>query len=123
MARCATGPSLAPLPDPALSKEEKPEVEPAPGPGRLASLQLTEHARLLIEEKKPDEAIRTLERAVNLYPTNGGNYYYLAEAWLLKGNVREAGEFHGIAAMYLRGRGEWKVRLTNQREKISKASR
>jgi hypothetical protein len=48
-----------------------------------------------LRSNKPDEAVRTLERAVNLHPTNGGNYYYLAEAWLMKGNVRQAREFMG----------------------------
>jgi predicted Zn-dependent protease len=82
-----------------------------------------EQARLLIQENRPDEAVRTLERAVNLHPTNGGNYYYLAEAWLMKGNVRQAREFHGLAAVYLRDHAEWKNRLKTQQERISGGSR
>jgi len=78
-----------------------------------------EQARNLIRENKPDEAIRTLERAVNLHPANGGNYYYLAEAWLLKGNVRQAAEFHRLAEMSLRDNSEWKSRLRAQQEAIS----
>jgi len=94
-----------------------------PGPAGFASLQLMEQARVLLENNKPDEAIRTLERAVNLHPTNGGNYYYLAEAWLMKGNVRQAREFSGLAALYLRDHDEWRSRLRSQEEKIFKRSR
>ena len=93
-------------------------MEPAPGPRTLASLELTELARNLILENKPDQAIRTLERAVNLHPANGENYYYLAEAWLLKGNVKQAGEFHRLAQMYLRDNSDWKSRLRAQKDAI-----
>ncbi len=43
-----------------------------------AALKLTEQARLSLESRKPGEAIRILERAVNLDPGNGRNYYFLA---------------------------------------------
>jgi predicted Zn-dependent protease len=99
------------------------ELKPTPGPAGLASLQLMEQARVLLERNKPDEAIRILERAVSLHPTNGGNYYYLAEAWLRKGNVRQAREFSGLAVLYLRDHGEWTSRLRGQEERISRGSR
>ena len=99
------------------------EVESRPGPARLASLQLMEQGRMLLGDNKPDEAIRILERAVNLHPGNGGNYYYLAEAWLMKGNVRQAGEFNALAAMYLRDQGEWRGRLLSQEKRIFGRSR
>lgn len=94
-----------------------------PGPAGFASLQLMEQARVLLESNKPDEAIRTLERAVNLHPANGGNYYYLAEAWLMKGNVRQAREFNALAAIYLRDHGEWRSRILSQEERISRRAR
>jgi hypothetical protein len=60
--------------------EEHHEPEKTPGPRAAASLQMTEQGRKLLEQKKVDEAIKVLERAVNLNPSNGQNYYYLAEA-------------------------------------------
>jgi predicted Zn-dependent protease len=84
----------------------------------VASLSLTEQARVLLESGKPDDAIRTLERAVNLNPSNGRNYYYLAEAWLRKGNPNQAGEFNRLAAMYLRADPDWMDRVKTQDERI-----
>jgi predicted Zn-dependent protease len=104
-------------------EEERLEIEARAGPRSVASLQLMEQGRLLIQEEKPDEAIRTLERAINLHPTNGGIYYYLAEAWLMKGNLHQAKEFHGFAAMYLRDHAQWRSRLKIQQETISRRSR
>jgi predicted Zn-dependent protease len=116
-------PSPVSFPEPLPQEEEKLEIETTADPRSVASLQLMEQARLLLQEGKPDEAIRTLERAVNLHPTNGGIYYYLAEAWLMKGNLHQAGEFHGFAAIYLRDHAQWKSRLKTQQEKISRRSR
>lgn len=83
-------------------------------------MQFTEQARLLIQQNKPDEALRVLERAVALYPTNGRNYYYLAEAWLMKGNIPQAREFNSLAALYLRDEPEWTIRVKVQQERIRK---
>lgn len=86
-------------------------------------MQLIEQAQRLIREGKPDEAVRTLERALNLHPTNGEAYYYLAEACLLKGNFQQAGEFHGFAVIYLRDHAQWAGRLKAQEEMIFRKSR
>jgi len=56
-------------------------------PRALAALQLTEQGRMFLENNQPDDAIGILERALNLNPDNGRNYYYLAEAWLMKWNI------------------------------------
>ena len=95
------------------------ETRQEPSPRSVASLQFTEQARLLIQQNKPDDALRVLEKAVALYPTNGRNYYYLAEAWLLKGNISQAGEFNSLAALYLRDEPEWTLRVKAQQERIS----
>jgi tetratricopeptide (TPR) repeat protein len=99
--------------DPAQPRQDE-------GPRAVASLSLTEHARALLESDKPDDAIRTLERAVNLNPSNGQNYYYLAEAWLKKGNPDQAEEFNRLAAMYLRADPDWMGRVKAQEERIRK---
>ncbi|NIQ38522.1 MAG: hypothetical protein GTN81_08030 [Proteobacteria bacterium] len=88
----------------------------------LASLQLTEQARLLLEKDEPDEAIRLLERAINLNPANGQNYYYLSEAWVIKENTGQAMEFNRLAAIYLEGNSEWMTRVVEQQERIKRLS-
>ncbi len=94
-----------------LSQEE-------PSPRILASLQITEQGRMLIEQGKPDDAIRALERAINLSPNSGLNYFYLAEAWLLKGNLKQALEFNRMAGIYLNENTRWEKQVLDQKERI-----
>jgi len=91
--------------------EENPRV--------VASLQLTDQGRRLIEERKPDKAIRVLEQAVSLHPTNGQNYYYLSEAWLMKGSAAQAKEFNDLAEIHLKEDSEWSIRVANQADRIA----
>ena len=91
-------------------------------PRALAALQLTEQGRMFIKNKQPDDAIGMLERALNLNPDNGRNYYYLAEAWLMKGNIGQASQFNRLAQMYLKDDREWRQRVILQREQINKKS-
>ena len=88
-------------------------------PREKASLQLTEEGRQLLAEDKPDHAIRLLEQAINLNPDNGQCYYYLAEAWLLKGNSSEARQFNSLAKNYLNEDKDWKTRVAKQADKIA----
>jgi len=74
-----------------------------------------------LEAGKTDEAIRTLERAMNLNPSNGENFYYLAEAWMKKKNLRQAEEFNRLAAIHLKSDGKWMERVAEQAERIRKA--
>jgi len=87
-------------------------------PRAVASLRLTEQARVLLESGKVDDAITTLERAMNVNPSNGQNYYYLAEAWLKKGNSAQAREFNRLAAMYLKDEPGWMIRVQDQQERM-----
>lgn len=123
-------PSLATLPSsqseqPPLQKkaEESVTASEKPSPRALAALQFTEQGRLMIEGGNPDDAIVILERALNLYPTNGLNYYYLAEAWLMKGNFTQANEFNRLAEIYLQDNPEWLKSVLRQRERIRKRKR
>nr|CBX27794.1 hypothetical protein N47_C18520 [uncultured Desulfobacterium sp.] len=81
-------------------------------------MELSKQAQLLIEANKPDEAIRILERAVNLHPSGGENYYYLARAWLMKGNLSQASEYNTLAAMHLKDNPKWTQRIALQKERI-----
>ena len=106
-----------------IKSKERPETLEEPSPRDMASLRLTEQARMLLERDKVDEAINVLERAINLNPTNGRNYYYLSEAWLYKGNLTQAEEFNHLAAIYLREDSVWMSRVMGQKERIEKAGR
>jgi hypothetical protein len=109
-------------PETAVIPEERKEPEERPGPRAVASLQMTEQGRELIERKKLDDAIRVLERAVSLNPGNGQNYYYLAEAWLQKRNISQAEEFNSLAGTYLEENQTWMLRVEEQKKRIQKAS-
>jgi predicted Zn-dependent protease len=91
--------------------EENPRV--------VAALQLTEQGRRLLEDLKPDKAIRVLEQAVSLNSSNGQNYYYLSEAWLMKGSAAQAKEFNHLAEIHLKEDSEWTVRVAQQADRIA----
>jgi len=99
------------------------EQPPAPSvstqsPMALAALSLSDQGKTYLKNGKPDEAIRVLERAVNLHPQNGENYYYLAEAWLSKGNAIQAKEFNHLASIHLNTNPEWIRRVQSQLARI-----
>jgi tetratricopeptide (TPR) repeat protein len=87
-------------------------------PRARASLQLTQQGKTFLEEGKPDDAINVLERAMGLDPNNGWNYYYLSEAWLLKTNIAQAGEYNRLAGIYLEGEYGLSRRVAEQKERI-----
>lgn len=112
----AVAPSVPPPPPPV---KLPPAARPADNtPGALAALELTEEARILLAEGRTGDAIRLLERAVNLHPDSGRSYYYLAEAWIARGDLRQAAEFNGLAEAYTDGGREWRVRIRRQKERI-----
>jgi tetratricopeptide (TPR) repeat protein len=113
-------PPVAPVPkQPAPTKPPAPipETQPPADPRHKASLQLSNQGRLLLQQERIDDAIRTLEQAISLYPQNGESYYYMAEAWLIKGSFRQAGEFNRLAGMYL-DNPDWSSRVNKQRRAI-----
>jgi tetratricopeptide (TPR) repeat protein len=122
---CSTVPSESVPPQEQLPEPRSPVPEPeernhidGPAPRTVASLRLTDQARLLIESKRPDEAIRILEKALNIDPQNGQNYFFLAEAWIQKGNKMQALEFNRMAELYLASYPSWMVRVLQQKERI-----
>jgi predicted Zn-dependent protease len=111
-------PSPSPSPTPPVVEKDQALPRQDESPRAVASLRLTEQARMLLENGKVDDAITTLERAINLNPSNGQNYYYLAEAWLKKGNPSQAREFNRLAAMYLKNDPSWMDRVKDQQERL-----
>lgn len=91
--------------------EENPRV--------AAALQLTDQGRRLLEDRKPDKAIRVLEQAVSLDSTNGQAYYYLSEAWMMKGSAAQANEFNHLAEIHLKEDSEWMIRVAQQADRIA----
>ncbi len=87
-------------------------------PRARASLRLTERARQLIEEGQENDAITTLEQAINLNSANSLSYYYMAEAWLRKGDTDRALKFNILAKSGLSASREWSARVEAQRERI-----
>ena len=117
---------LAGCPKPILKEEPSveeettlPEATPEENPRVAASLQLTEQGRRLVEARQPDNAIRVLEQAVSLNPANGQNYYYLAEAWLIKGYASQAKEFNQLAEIHLKEDRGWMIRVAKQADRIA----
>ena len=100
-------------------KQIAPEGTRQQSPREIASLQLTGEGRQLLAEDKPDDAIRLLEQAISLNPDNGQCYYYLAEAWLQKGDSSQARQFNSLAKNYLNKDKDWKTLVANQADKIS----
>lgn len=88
-------------------------------PRVAASLQLTEQGRRLVEDRQPDKAIRVLEQALSLYPDNGRSYYYLAEAWLIKGFAGQAKAFNLLAEIHLKDDDRWLIRVAKQADRIA----
>ena len=103
--------------------EAEPEKQEEPDPRTLASLQLTEQGRRLVEAGKADQAIRVLEQAISLNPDNGENYYYLAEAWLLKGVISEAKKFNQLAEIHLKDNDQWTQRVIQQANQIAESEK
>ncbi len=97
----------------------KPAQPAEPSPRAQASAELTEEGSRLLKKNQPDKAIRVLEQAITLDPDNGRNYYYMAEAWLLKEVASEAKEFNSLAELHLKGQNEWMIRVAQQADRIA----
>jgi hypothetical protein len=105
--------------DPEAEEPPTTEKTEAENPRAVASLQLTDQGRRLVENKQPDRAIRVLEQAMSLHPTNGRNYYYLSEAWILKGFADQAREFNHLAEVHLKNDRDWMIRVAEQADRIA----
>ena len=106
-------------PSPPAVQQVEPEQSQELDPRVVASLQLTEQGRRLLEAGKSDRAIRVLEQAISLDSNNGQNYYYLAEAWLLKGVTSEAKKFNQLAEIHLKDNSQWMERVIHQPNRIA----
>ena len=109
---------------PEETKKETPaESKKTISPRMLASLQLTSQGQTFLKNGDADNAINFFEKAISLNPKNGENYYYLAEAWLMKGNYRQATEFNRLADIYLNTDMDWRSRVEKQKKQIDENRR
>ena len=104
---------------PSRLKEGKPEAS-RKDPRLMTSLNLTAMGERHIRNGRYDEAISVLEKSVAVYAQNGKNYYYLAEAWLRKGNLSLAKEFNQLASIYLKDDKGFAGRVIEQKRAIDK---
>lgn len=102
-------------------KEQKAQLKSEqPSPRVLASLKLTDQGRRRIDAGQADNAIRVLEQAISLNPNNGQNYYYLSEAWLMKGFTAKARQFNHLAESHLAADNDWEKLVARQARRIAK---
>ena len=88
-----------------------------------AAASLTEQGRRLLGAGRLDEAIRILEQAITVYYGSAATYYYLAEAWIIKGNPRQALTFNRLAALYCGADTAWRPKIAAQWESAMQLER
>ncbi len=107
------------IPPPPPVKRPAPPPAARPDSAQVQAAEaLVAQGRQLLAQESPDAAIRVLERSVALDSNSGPNYYYLAEAWLMKKNAHQAREFNRLAAMHLGRDSDWRDRIGRQSERI-----
>lgn len=116
-----TEPTLPDMGLPTPEIVEKPDsMNVVPDSRMLASHSLTQEGYQLLKKKDLDAAIRILERAVGINPSDGPGYYYLAEAWINKNNFNLASQFNRLALLYLRSDPTWAERAERQKKRIKR---
>ena len=88
-------------------------------PREQAAMELTRRGWEHLKKEQPNEAIRVLEKALNLNPAGGQTCYYLSEAWLMSGDPKQAENFNRLAELYLSDNTQWIHRITRQRDRIA----
>jgi hypothetical protein len=98
--------SLAATPQISDSSLE-PLIQVAPTPARAASLRITEKQRVELERGHVDDAIRELEHAVSIDPSNSYAYFYLGRAYVARKGYAQALTFFKRAEIGLASNSAW----------------
>ncbi len=114
-----TQPAPKPVPAP-TDKQPTTSVPETHNAHVRAAAAMVRQGRQHLTRGEPDAAIRILERSVALDSSSGQNYYYLAEAWLIKNNAQQAREFNRLAGIHLMQDAAWKSRISHQKDRIDK---
>ncbi|HUY17666.1 MAG TPA: tetratricopeptide repeat protein [Candidatus Binataceae bacterium] len=99
--------SNVPLSAPVSASSLVPLIEKTTDASLVASLRVTEQARVQLGENHPDEAIRTLGHALSIDADNPYAYFYLGRAWLMKKEYRQALTFFSRAELGLGSNPPW----------------
>jgi hypothetical protein len=83
------------------------EIKPGIPPTRATSIRIADRARLELLKHQPDEAIRTLGRALSIDASNPYVYFYLGRAYLMKHNYSQALTFWQRAAISFADNPRW----------------
>jgi tetratricopeptide (TPR) repeat protein len=98
--------SLTPTPQVSDSSLE-PLINTAPTPARAASLRITEKQRVELERGHIDDAVRELEHAVSIDPSNSYAYFYLGRAYIARKGYPQALTFFKRAEIGLASNSAW----------------
>ncbi len=85
----------------------KDEINAQPLPTRKTSMRIADRARLQLLQQDPDEAIRTLGRALSIDAGDPYVYFYLGRAYLMKHNYQQALTFWQRAAISFSSNPKW----------------
>ena len=85
----------------------EPLINAAPTPARAASLRITETQRIELERGHADDAIRELEHAVSIDPSNSYAYFYLGRAYIARKSYAQALTFFKRAEIGLASNSAW----------------
>ena len=84
-----------------------PLIDSAPTPARAASLRITEHERVELERGHTDDAIRELEHAISIDPSNSYAYFYLGRAHIARKDYGQALTFFKRAEIGVASNSLW----------------
>jgi len=98
--------TITTTPDPSEAPLDH-EIRTAESPSLVASMRLTEDARRQLARGEPDDAIRTLGRAVSIEPANPFEYFYLGRSYMAKKNYPQALTFFKRAEIGLASQPDW----------------
>lgn len=83
------------------------EINPSLPPTRKTSMRIADKARVELRKHQPDEAIRTLGRALSIDAGDPYVYFYLGRAYLMKHNYQQALTFWARAAISFANNPKW----------------
>lgn len=84
-------------------------------PKRHASMRLVERGKTMIDENDPEAAVSVLRDAINIDPSNGVAYFYLANANIALGNAESAAGLLDKAEALLGADEEWMEKIDELR--------
>ncbi len=96
-----------PISAPVSSSSLDPLIRQTTDPSLSASLRVTEQAREELSENHPDQAVRSLGRALSIDAGNPYSYFYLGRAYLIKKDYKQALTFFSRAELGLSSNPPW----------------